>query len=283
MLKRIHWFKKKTNKFNKKKEKNYPYTKSILSSLFPVLYTNNFTSNACFCIGDAINPGQRFKTRLPLSSDLKTVYVPEASRRSVSVVDRPGYPPFPLADCFWQQIIDLFIFSFCPRSPISSSPLPPFFSKPSETWRGVSTSRGKVCRPGGKDAGRRSARDTRAEQLSDIHGWQIARSTGHVLMKLYRAVCSRVGWKMKNETTPSCPMNSRVLWIDEAGGGESERLLRSGRFQLYNWSLEIDIAVVSLQLIHLRIDFSTNNIDRKWNFLWETKKGINRMKSLDSL
>lgn len=128
MLKRIHRFKKKTNKFNKKKEKNYPYTKSILSSLFPpVLYTNNFTSNACFCIGDAINPGQRFKTRLPLSSDLKTVYVPEASRRSVSVVDRPDHPPFPLADCFWQQIIDLFIFSFCPRSPISSSPLPPLF------------------------------------------------------------------------------------------------------------------------------------------------------------
>lgn len=136
MLKRIHRFKKKTNKFNKKKEKNYPYTKSILSSLFPVLYTNNFTSNACFCIGDAINPGQRFKTRLPLSSDLKTVYVPEASRRSVSVVDRPGHPPFPLADCFWQQIIDLFIFSFCPRSPISSSPVPPPFF-PNHRKRGV--------------------------------------------------------------------------------------------------------------------------------------------------
>lgn len=42
-------------------------------------------------------------------------------------------------------------------------------------------------------------------------------------------------------------------------GGESERLLRSGRFQLYNRSLEIDIAVVSLQLIHLRIDFSTTS------------------------
>lgn len=73
-----------------------------------------------------------------------------------------------MADCFWQQIIDLFIFSFCPivllfpaspPPPPPPAPLPPFFSKPSETWRGVSTSRGKVCRPGGRKGRRTSFRE----------------------------------------------------------------------------------------------------------------------------
>lgn len=120
-----------------KKKKNYPYTESILSSLFPpVLYTSNFTSNACFCIGDAINPGQRFKTRLPLSSDLKTVYVPEASRRSVSVADRPGHPPIGrlfLATNNW-----FIYFSFLPTFSyflLPASPLPLFF--PNHRKRGV--------------------------------------------------------------------------------------------------------------------------------------------------
>lgn len=169
-------------------------------------------------------------------------------------------------------------FSYSLLSPLS----PPLFSKPSETWRGVSTSRGKVCRPGGKDAGRRSARDTRAEQLSDIHGWQITRSTGHVLMKLYRAVCSRVGWKMKNETTPSCPMNSlnsgSMKRKERERGRENERLL----FVLIDSSFTIDhwkSTLSSFRRNWFTCDWffkqRANNIDLKIEF-GKTRKGIDR-------
>lgn len=113
------------------------------------------------------------------------------------IESRIGWRQCALLDCFRQQII-YFISFYSSFSPFA---LPFFFY---ETSIRCSTGlRGKVCQPSGKNTGCTWPGTIHSGTIIGyIHGWQIARSSDCVLMKLHRAGRVRVSrWKMKNAMT----------------------------------------------------------------------------------